>query len=516
VARHSDRPIFESGGVDPRLNQLFDAALDAVIGMNAKGRVIAWNRQAEVIFGWAATEAMGAPLGQLIVPPERRRAHNQGVKRFLATRETRILNQRIEIEACRRDGDTFPCELTIIPLEDNGGIVFYAFLRNIEARRAMESALKRRAVEAQILFESAMLVSGGGGADQMFRAVLRSICETVGWQYGHLYLVDETAGQIVPTPVWHPENAALAAQTEEYRFRRGTGMPGRVWQTGEPEFIGDLRQADLPRRELMLAQGISSAFAFPVFVDGRVHAVLEFFSTEERRLDDNEVWLVRTLGLQLGRVVERRQAAEQQRLLLRELSHRTHNLMAITASIFRQSARHATTLRELAETFPARLESLATASGVLAEGGWRSAPLGTLISEILAPFGSGPRIRLVGPELHLDGHEVMALSLVFHELATNAVKYGALHGEAGEVSVAWKVEEASGGGRVLALDWVERGGPPVAEPTRKGFGTTLLESLVARRQGSTVRTVFDPEGLRAHLWLAIDNHETKSATANLV
>lgn len=504
MAQSPDRTVPAGDGVIPRLDKLLDAALDAVVGMDADGRVIAWNRQAEQVFGWTAAEALGASLGDLIVPPERRRAHDEGLRRFLASGQSRLLNKRVEIEATGRDERRFPCELTIIPLGEDGATVFYAFVRNIEARRTMEAALKRRAGEAQILFESAMLISRDGGFDEMFRAILGSICETIGWQHGHLYVVDETVGRIVPTPVWHPEDSGMSVAGQEYRFRRGVGLPGRVWRSGEPEFIFDLGQADFPRRALMQAHGIVSAFAFPVFVDGRVHAVLEFFSSERRRLDADEVRLVGTLGLQLGRVVERRRAADQQRLLLRELSHRTHNLMAITASIFRQSARHAASLGELSETFSARLESLARASGVLAEGGWRSAPLAALIGEVLAPFSQGPQIRLSGPEVNLEGHEVMALSLVFHELATNAAKHGALGGDGGEVIVTWRIDDLPDGSRALALDWVERGGPPVAGPARKGFGTTLLESMAARRQGCTVETVFAREGLRARLRLAID------------
>lgn len=496
--------MFARRGADPRLAKLFDAALDAVIGMDSDGRVIAWNLQAERVFGWTAAEALGASLVELVVPPDRRRAHHEGLDRFLRTGQSRILNQRIEIEAIRRDGRQFPCELTIIPLPEDGGTVFYAFLRDIAARHATQAMLKRRAAEAQILFESAMLMSREGGFDEMFGAVLRSICEATGWQHGHLYVVDRPAGQIVPTPVWHPVDSPLIEPAQEFRFRRGTGLPGRVWESGEPEFIRDLRQADFPRRALMQAHGLASAFAFPVFVDGRVHAVLEFFSTEERRLEADEIRFVRTLGLQLGRVLERRRAADEQRLLLRELSHRTLNLMAITASIFGQSARHAGSLGQLTEKFSARLEALATASGVLAEGGWRSAPLATLIAEVLAPFAEGPQLRLAGPELELDGHEVMALSLVFHELATNAVKHGALSRGGGEVSVAWRVEAQPEGSRALVLNWVERGGPPVGQPASKGFGTTLLESLVARRQGSSVRMAFDPEGFRANLRLALE------------
>ena len=120
--------------------QLFDAALDAIIAIDASGKVTAWNRSAEETFGLTKAEAMGQPLADLVIPPQMRKAHSDGMKRFFRTGEGPLLNRRIEVSALHRDGHEFPIELTIIPLNHLGKQVFYAFVRDISARRQAEHA----------------------------------------------------------------------------------------------------------------------------------------------------------------------------------------------------------------------------------------------------------------------------------------------------------------------------------------------------------------------------------------
>lgn len=117
-------------------------ALDAVVGLNADNRVVEWNKQAEITFGWTREEAIGQEVSDLLIPPEFREGHRQGLRRYIKTGDSKILNRRIELEAVDKGGRRFPIELTVIPLSSDGGHYFYSFLRDITARKSAEADLK--------------------------------------------------------------------------------------------------------------------------------------------------------------------------------------------------------------------------------------------------------------------------------------------------------------------------------------------------------------------------------------
>jgi two-component system cell cycle sensor histidine kinase/response regulator CckA len=118
-----------------RLRAVVDGSLDAVIGMDAKGCVTSWNPRAETIFGWAASEAMGRVVADLIIPPQWRDAHRQGLSRFLATGQPVVMGRRVELTALRRGGMEFPVELSIVASEDSGGVAFTGFVADITERK---------------------------------------------------------------------------------------------------------------------------------------------------------------------------------------------------------------------------------------------------------------------------------------------------------------------------------------------------------------------------------------------
>ena len=169
-----------------------------------------------------------------------------------------------------------------------------------------------------------------------------------------------------------------------------------------------------------------------------------------------------------------RQAEERQRMLMREVLHRTKNLLAVVQSIaagtFRRSGDPAQ------EAFLARLHALASAHGLLTDGAGAGAPLEDIARGQLAGFTG--TVSIDGPHIFLKPSAAQSFALVIHELATNAAKYGALSSPAGRVDIRWSIR-ANGETPKLHFVWQERGGPPVAEPSHKGFGTVLLEHAVA-------------------------------------
>lgn len=183
-------------------------------------------------------------------------------------------------------------------------------------------------------------------------------------------------------------------------------------------------------------------------------------------------------------VTERRAAQETERLLALEMAHRVKNTLALVRAIASQTLRTAPSLAEGHATFERRLLALARASDLLVHRGWSGADVGGLVTEMAGLHGD--RVAGEGPALQLNARAGVALAMALHELATNATKYGALSTETGRVTLDWQVMEAESGPR-LHLRWREEGGPTVVAPTRKGFGSRLIEGALASACRGTVR-----------------------------
>jgi len=203
-------------------------------------------------------------------------------------------------------------------------------------------------------------------------------------------------------------------------------------------------------------------------------------------------------------VTEAMVAQEQQRLLINELNHRVKNTLATVQSIAAQTARRADSPEDFREKFETRLIALSQTHNALTRGGWESASLSELLGQEFKPYAS-EQVRLDGPEVDLPPRTAVTLGMVFHELATNAAKYGALSTPAGSVSVSWRTVLASGAAPRLILRWREAGGPPVRTPTRSGFGSRLIEGSVKGELGGVSRMVFDPEGFHCRLEIVLSD-----------
>jgi len=187
-----------------------------------------------------------------------------------------------------------------------------------------------------------------------------------------------------------------------------------------------------------------------------------------------------SLNVQILDVTERRKAEDTQRLLIGELNHRVKNTLASVQAIANQTLRHTDDASAFSETFSGRIQSLARAHGMLSEATWQGAQLEQLILDQLR-LGTldGARIRVRGPEVNLPPAPSLRLALIFHELSTNANKYGALSTPEGRIDLTWSLA-----GDVLRIRWAESGGRDIKAPSRKGFGTTLIESSLGADGGS--------------------------------
>lgn len=515
------KPTLEAAGEPPgkpdQLQRLFDAALDSVIGMSGEGLVTAWNSRAVETFGWSRAEAIGRPLAELIIPERLRAAHWSGLQHYRKTGTGPVINRRVEVAAIRRDGSEFPVELTVIPLADVAGESFYAFLRDISDRKEADRVAQQRALEAHVLYEAALLVAQGGSVATLLGGCLAKICQVTRWTVGHVYFPDDplNPSHLVPSDIWHiadPGLEGLPAAAKGFRMARGEGLPGRIWASGEPEWTVDLSQAtDFPRRDMLIGYGLKSAFGFPVLLQGRLQAVLEFFSPASERPDDTLMLVAHSLAEQLGRVLERQRALDHQNMLASELDHRVGNSLAVIASVFRRTAERATSVADLQQKFEARLQGLAGAHELLAHGAWKSASVEQVAATMLATVSDTAAVRISGPEVRLPGPQVLTLAMALQELALNAVSHGALASESGRLAIAWRVVTASDGMRIV-LDWRETGGPPVREPPQLGYGLTLVERLIKDGLNGAFEAAFEPAGLHAVIEVGLGGELAGAAT----
>jgi two-component sensor histidine kinase len=224
--------------------------------------------------------------------------------------------------------------------------------------------------------------------------------------------------------------------------------------------------------------------------------------------------LVASLLLILARMVTRRAEEDRQALawleeqasirnsLTRELNHRVKNTLANVLSILSLTRRRANGLDEFADSLEGRIRALSATHDLLTGGDWGTTPIRAVIEAELQHFriALGDAILLEGPDLELAPNDALSFGLAVHELATNAAKYGALSVPSGRVTIRWqRGEDPQAETEWAEVEWQETGGPPVAQVRRRGFGTELIEKIVAHELRRPVALEFDPDGVRCVL-----------------
>ena len=193
-------------------------------------------------------------------------------------------------------------------------------------------------------------------------------------------------------------------------------------------------------------------------------------------------------------ITERKRIEEHQRVLLNELNHRVKNTLATVQSIVAHSLRGTSTISEARSAIEHRLIALSRAHDVLTRESWDGADLSDIVAEAFEPYESDAhRFQCHGPPVRLSPSAALAAAMALHELCTNAIKYGALSNDTGTVHLTWRIDDSNGAR--LHLRWEEQGGPPVVPPSRRGFGTRLIERTLAQDLRGTVNLDFAPTGV---------------------
>ena len=286
----------------------------------------------------------------------------------------------------------------------------------------------------------------------------------------------------------------------------------RVIRNFTPAACGffSLRQHDIGRP----LTDLSSVFSYPE-MKAHIDAVFDTGETIEHHLPRNEwgrSYLARLIPYRgdnekadgviftLIDVTTLAEAEEHQRVLISELNHRVKNMLAVAIALAGQTFDSNITLEQYHAALVGRLQAMSRAYTLLSSEQWKRASIDVVVSKALTPYPA-KSFRFDGPNVLLPPHTCLALSMVIHELATNAAKYGALSVKKGTVDITWTVA-----GETLSLDWRERDGPTVTEPEQAGFGSSLIKGEIEYRLRGTVKTLFAPDGLEVHLEFPVANN----------
>lgn len=200
-------------------------------------------------------------------------------------------------------------------------------------------------------------------------------------------------------------------------------------------------------------------------------------------------------------ISERREAARRQELLIGELNHRVRNMLGVISSIAHQSARDAADLPSFTRNFTGRIDALGRAHDILTAAVWEPAPLASLVQSLTGPYRHENRISVTGDATALEPRQLLAMSMILHELLINAVKYGALATPQGHVAIEWASED----GRVT-FGWTESGLDDIAAPERSGFGSKLIELSVRHDLGGAMERNWNADGVAYRLDFPLGVH----------
>lgn len=463
----TSRPPKAPSSLDPvdtmrRLEGIVASAMDGIITVNDRQEVILFNPAAERMFGIPAAEAIGQPITRFM--PQRFRAtHTAHIHRFAVTGVTsRQMGSLGAISGLRANGEEFPIEASISQVEVGDERLATVILRDITERKAAEDALieSRRRMEG--IVESAMDAMITVDEDQRI-VLFNPAAERM---FGVL-AVDAIGAPLVQ---FIPQRFRDGHAEHIRRFKE-TGVTNR--RMGALGTVSGLR---------------SNGQEFPV----------------EASISQVEIGGAKIATVILRDIAERKVNEEARLLLAREVDHRAKNVLAVVQALV--SLTQAATKDEFIAAVRGRVSALGRAHSLLAENRWEGGDMRQIVVDETAPYHKPGQILVTGPALVLGPHAVQPLSLLIHEMATNAVKYGALSVAEGRVEVEWRLLPDQS----LELCWSEHGGPGVKEPASRGFGSTLVQEVATRQLGGTINLAWPVGGVRLMATLPPSVHRSES------
>ena len=376
--------------------------------------------------------------------------------------------------------------------------------RTIDDLNAVKTDLTAQLADMRRLHEFSRRTLEHDDLKGLLRDVLVEVAGLMQVARGSIQLLDGTQGrlQLVAT-------IGFDADFEDrFRLVEASGFTtcAAALRSRQRVIVEDLAKAETfaELAEIVKPYGVRGAQSTPLMDrSGTVIAMLTTYAGQLCRPSERELQLMDLYLEVVARQIERRRHEEHRELLLNELNHRVKNTLATVQSFAVQTLRNSPTAEQARETLEARLVALARAHDVLTDEHWEAANLSDVVASALSPYfdkADSSRRHIAGCEVRLKPKAALAFSMVLHELATNAVKYGALSIEAGQLHIDWEIT----GSARLVLHWKEKGGPTVERPQRRGFGSRLIEHGIAHDMAGRADWDFAPEGLTCRIEVPLD------------
>ena len=496
-----------------RLAAIVESSEDAIISKLLEGTITSWNSAAERLFGYAADEIVGESILTLI-PESRRNEETEIIDRI--RRGERL--EHFETQRRHKSGRLIDISLTVSPIKrSSDGLIVGAskIARDITQRKQAEAQLQRQAERLETLNRISRIISQDLDLDRIVQAVTDEATALSGARYGaFFYNVVDAAGETyflyalsgAPREAFDkmgmPRNTAVFADTFA-----GMGVVRSDDIRKDPRYGRNAPHRGMPAGHLPVV----SYLAVPVVSSsGEVIGALFFGHDEPDRFAAETEALITAIAAQAAVAIDnarlhhaaqieigQRKAAEDAReLLLHEVKHRVKNTLATIQALATQTLKGTPPAER--DAFISRLHALSGAHDLLTLSDWQEIGIAALIRQTLDPFSHDGESRIAcgGPDIGLTANKAVLLTMVLHELGTNAVKYGALSVERGRVAIDWRMTVAER--PTLRLQWRESGGPPVAKPAHRGFGSRMIAAAL---QGSDGCVEFDyrPGGLRVEM-----------------
>lgn len=427
-------------GVTDFYAALVESSDDAIVAKDANGVVLSWNPAAERLFGWTSEEMVGQSIRRLL-PDDRQHEEDHILERIgRGERVGQFLTRRLN-----KSGELLDISVTVSPVRDEWGTVVGAS----KIARDAGPYLKQQAALVQAMAR--------------FETLADNIAQ-LAWMA-------------------NPDGALFWYNKQWYDYT-GTNfeqMDGWGWEAVQhPDHLARVKQRWIET----LASGEEWEDTFPL---RRHDGEYRWFLSRAKPVRDGDGQILRWFGTNTD-ITEQLEQAEQIRILLMEVNHRSKNMLATVQALVRRSVDGSD---DFVRSFQDRIRSLAVNQDILVRREWRTVPLEELV-HLQLTFLEDAQAAIVtsGPDLNLSPRAAEVIGMALHELATNSLKYGALSCDSGQVAVDWQVD----GGEVQ-VRWCESGGPPVSPPTRKGFGTTLICDVPQRQFGGNSTLAYSPEGV---------------------
>lgn len=481
--------VTERNRTGAQFRAVFQGANIGIVQFDPRSvRALAVNAKLCEIWGAPESEILGHSLARW-TPPEDD-AERAELHRRLAKGET--MQERLEKRYRRLDGRIIWARVNLVSQTLGDSVHATAMIEDIteekraDARREALIALGDRLRDLQT---NAAVVE----------ATAASLGRTLGVARAGYALVDPAGGLSSVAPDWIA--AGLGAEAGAQTLATVAASVARL-RRGEALAVADI--AATPERVDDAAGyariGMRAVVKVPILQRGRLVGILYVLDAVPHDWTPEEIAFAREVAERAWGGLTRIEADEQQRILNRELSHRLKNTLAVVQAIASQTLRNVTDVEAAKEALAARLIALGKAHDILLSGESEGADFEAVLASALAIHDDRQpdRFRISGPAIELGAKAALSLALTLHELATNAVKYGALSVPAGRVTVAWDVA-LEAGEPTVRMTWRESGGPRVVVPSRKGFGSRLIERGLVGAVGGTVSLDYEPAGLVCRL-----------------